>query len=135
MMLIAALVTLWQKSNHAMRENDVHAGVFGDDRALWATGKGAAVRVTAAHQAGRELDRKFGWRDHPDKRESFASAKEHEDAERHLAPVAGKPQDEFKLLGITHRAKGRRYPKKLENAKAEEIIARRLHRIKCVRGE
>ena len=75
MMLIAALVALWQKSNHAMGANDVHAGIFVDNRALWATGKGAAGRVAAAHQAGRELDRKFGWMDHPDKRESFASAK------------------------------------------------------------
>ena len=56
MMLIAALVTLWQKSNHAMGANDVHAGIFVDDRALWATGRGAAVRVAAAHQAGRELE-------------------------------------------------------------------------------
>ncbi len=34
-----------------------------------------------------------------------------------------------------HRAKGKRYPKRLANAKAEEIIARRLQRIKCIRGE
>ena len=49
--------------------------------------------------------------------------------------MAGELQDEFKLLGVMHRVKGKRYPTKLQNAKAEEIIARRLRRIKCVRGE
>ena len=49
--------------------------------------------------------------------------------------MAGDLQDECKLLGVMHRVKGKRYPKKLKNAKAEDIIAKRLHRIKCVRGE
>ena len=121
--------------HHKMRKNDVRVGIFVDDRALWATGKGAARRVAEAHRAGRDLDKKFGWGDHPDKRESFASAKEYEDAKRYLEPVAGDLQDEFKLLGVMHRVKGSKYPKKLNNAKAEDIIEKRLHRIKSIWGD
>ena len=106
MVLIAAMMPLWMRANEHIDGKNVKAGIFVDDRAIWATGAGCVAKVARAHRAGRDIDAFFAWNAHPDKGECFASEEVGDEAQKELLPMAGPLHKEFKLLGIMHRVHG-----------------------------